>query len=202
MKADERRDLLATVLEESQRLSRYIQNLLDMTRFGQQSFTPTREWVDLNDIVSSAVERLATTLSHVRLSVAVDPDVTLIRVHGALMEQVFVNLLDNAVAYAPEGSTIEVRARLHDSLAVIEVANTGPAIPEHEREKVFDMFHRVALGDRHRSGTGLGLAICRSIVAAHGGRIGIVDASDREATVVRIELPAAENPVGTVDDHV
>lgn len=200
MTLEDRRELRSTVLEESQRLNRYIQNLLDMTRFGQQSFELNREWVDLNDLVSSAVERLGTAMSHVGLEVDVDPDVTLIRIHGALIEQVLVNLLDNAAAHAPEGSTIEVRTRRDGAAAIIDVMNEGPQIPESERERVFDMFYRVSFGDRQRPGTGLGLAICRSVVAAHGGTIAVVPHPDREVTVMRIELPIAENSVGSVVD--
>jgi len=192
---EDRQELLRTVLDEAQRLNRYIQNLLDMTRFfGRQPFTLERAWVDLNDLISSAVERLGSALARVKLAVEVDPEAALLEVNGALLEQVIVNLLDNAAGFAPDGSVIEIRARLEDGAALIEVANEGPAIPEDEREKVFDMFYRASTGDRNRPGAGLGLAICRSIVAAHGGAIAAGSGADGTGAVLTVTLPAPRRP--------
>ena len=196
---EDRRELLQTVLDESLRLNRYIQNLLDMTRFGQQSIALDRQWVDLNDLLSSAIERLGSALTSVVLDLKVDPEVALLQVHGALIEQVLVNLLDNAAGFAIEGSTIEVKAYRCDSATVIDVANAGPRIPEGERDRIFDMFYRVEQGDRQRPGTGLGLAICRSIVTAHGGTIRADSRADGTGTLFRVELPASQNRAVEVD---
>jgi two-component system sensor histidine kinase KdpD len=194
LKPDDRRELLQTVVDEAQRLNRYIQNLLDMTRFGQQPFELQREWVDVNDLVSAAIERLGAVLAKVELEVAVTVDASVIKVQGALLEQVFVNLLDNAAGFSPLNSSMGINVFRDEGAVVIEVSDRGPGIPEHEREKVFDMFYRVSHGDRQRSGTGLGLAICKSVVKAHGGSIEALPGPDGIGTTMRLRLPLAENP--------
>jgi two-component system sensor histidine kinase KdpD len=196
LKPDDSQELLRTVLDEAQRLNRYIQNLLDMTRFGQQPFELDRQWVDLNDLISSAAERLGSALGKVKLSVDVPADAALLHVQGALIEQVIVNLLDNAAGFAPEESEIAVAAHRRAGTMVIEVSNAGPAIPEDEREKIFDMFYRAELGDRKRPGTGLGLAICRSIVTAHGGTITADTRADGAGALLRVTLPSSADPDG------
>jgi two-component system sensor histidine kinase KdpD len=189
LKPEDREELQRTVLGEAERLNRYIQNLLDMTRLGQPSFTIRREWVDLNDLISSAIARLGSVLGPLRVTVNVAEDAALLEVQGALMEQLIVNLLDNAAGFAPAGSAIEIQAFRQDGDTCIEVANEGPVIPEAERERIFDMFYRIAQGDRNRPGAGLGLAICRSIVAAHGGTIAAGTRADGTGALLRIHLP-------------
>jgi two-component system sensor histidine kinase KdpD len=195
LKPEDRDDLLRTVVSEAQRLNRYIQNLLDMTRFGQQPFELQREWVDMNDLISAAIERLGEVLDGFILDIQVAPAASVIRVHGALIEQVFVNLLDNAAGFAPEASILTVRVYRSDPDVVIEVIDKGPGIAVSERTRVFDMFYRVAHGDRQRQGTGLGLAICKSVVKAHGGTIEILAGPDGAGTMLRILLPVSENRV-------
>lgn len=199
LKPEARRELLTTVLEESQRLNRYIQNLLDMTRFGRQPFDLRLEWVDLNDLVSSAAERLGSALARLKLSVDVAPEVALLKVHGALIEQVIVNILDNATNYAPAGSTLEIDAFARTGNIVIDITNEGPTIPSEEREKIFEMFHRVELGDGQQPGTGLGLAICRSIITAHGGSIVALTRPGGTGAVFRITLPSGTSPAEEID---
>jgi two-component system sensor histidine kinase KdpD len=193
---EDRQELLRTVLDEAQRLNRYIQNLLDMTRFGQQPFNLNRQWVDINDLISSAIERLGSTLDGIRLGINVAADAEFLKVQGALIEQVFVNLLDNAANFAPEGSEIGIDVFPGSDEVVIEISNEGPEIPEEDRERIFDMFYRATLGDRKRAGTGLGLAICRSIVTAHGGEMTATTRADGTGALLRIALPADVNPRG------
>lgn len=204
LKPEARRELLQTTLDEAQRLNRYIQNLLDMTRFGQQPFELRREWADLNDLISSATERLGSTLTPASLDVRVAPEVALLKVHGALIEQVLVNLLDNAAGFAQDPGTISVRAYRRESSVIVDVINDGPRIPDDEREKIFDMFYRAAQTDRQRPGAGLGLAICRSIVTAHGGTIEARSGPGGTGALLRIDLPIAANPTETMshsDEH-
>jgi two-component system sensor histidine kinase KdpD len=192
--ADDRRALLQMVLDEAQRLDRYIQNLLDITRFGQRNFQPQREWADVNDLISSAGARLRSVLSGFDLRIDVADDVEIIFVHGALIEQALVNLLDNAAGFSPPGGTIRVNARSDGDATLIEVVDEGPGIEPAERERVFDMFYRARQADRvQRPGTGLGLAICRSIVAAHGGTIRAL-AAESGGTRMQIRLPRSANP--------
>lgn len=190
LEAAHRRDLLQTVLDESQRLNRYIQNLLDMTRLGQPGFVPQRDWEDLNDLIGSALDRLAGALSHVTVDVAIEDDAAVVFVHGALIEQALVNLIDNAAGFAPVGSAIRVRARPDGDDVVIDVVDEGPGIPHEETELVFDMFYRAQQGDGGHQGIGLGLAICRGLVNAHGGTIRALPGDGGTGTRMQIRLPS------------
>jgi two-component system sensor histidine kinase KdpD len=194
LKLEDRQELLRTVLDEAQRLNRYIQNLLDMTRFGQPHFDLKREWIDVSDLVASAAERLGSTLDDIHLSVSVDNTAAFLKVQGTLIEQMLVNLLDNAASFAQNESTVAVEISQRDGNVMLEVSNDGPVIPENEREKIFDMFYRATLGDRKRAGTGLGLAICRSIVNAHDGEITANTRADGTGALFRIALPVTANP--------
>jgi two-component system sensor histidine kinase KdpD len=199
LKKEDQHDLLQTVLDESQRLNRYIQNLLDMTRFGQQQIELKREWADLNDLVSAACERFGRTLRQFDVDVEISSEVALICVHGALIEQALVNIVDNALDFSEPGGAIKIRAFLEEDATIIDVIDEGPGIPEAEREKVFEMFYMAQQPDDRRHGVGLGLAICRSIIEAHGGTIDALSGPNRRGTCVRIRLPVAENPIGEND---
>lgn len=197
---EDRRELLQTVFDEAQRLNRYIQNLLDITRFGQRKFEPEREWVDLNDLISSAISRLGGLLSGFDVRTDVAEGAALIFVHGALIEQALVNLLDNAAGFSPANATIRIAARPDNDATLIEVIDEGPGIEPSERERVFDMFYRAKHGDdQQRHGAGLGLAICRSLVAAHRGTIHAMSSPGTRGTCVQIRLPRRDNPTSRVD---
>lgn len=186
---EDRLALMGTVLQESQRLDRYVQNLLDMTRLGQGGMRLQRDWVDLNDLVSGAQERLRDELEGIGLEVAIAGDMPLLYVHGALIEQALVNVLDNAVRFSPAGEAVRITAG-HDGDGVfVDVIDRGPGIPREVREKVFDMFYSARQGDRGGQGTGLGLAICKGLVAAHGGTVTASEGPDGVGTRIRIHLP-------------
>ncbi|HYQ70294.1 MAG TPA: DUF4118 domain-containing protein [Gammaproteobacteria bacterium] len=190
---ENRRELLATVVEEAQRLDRHIQNLLDMTRLGQGSLDLKRDWVDVHDIVSSSLDRLRSVLKGVEVDVEVSPAVPLLWVHGVLIEQALVNLLDNAIHFSLPGGRIRIMARTAGDRVNIDLCDDGPGVPESEREKIFDMFYTVRQGDRgNHKGTGLGLAICRGMVAAHNGTVTAQDGSNGRGTCMRISLPVIE----------
>ena len=189
----DRKELLATVVEEAQRLNRHIQNLLDMTRLGQGSLTLKRDWVDVHDIVSSAVDRLSGVLKGLDIDIDISPSVPLLWVHGVLIEQALVNLLDNAIRFSPIGGYIGIRVSSHNDYVLIELCDEGPGIPEEERERIFDMFYTVRRGDRgNLQGTGLGLAICRGMVAAHSGTVTAQDGREGRGTCMRIMLPVIQ----------
>jgi two-component system sensor histidine kinase KdpD len=192
---ENRQELLATIADEARRLDRHIQNLLDMTRLGQGSLSVRRDWVDLHDVVSSALGRLRDLLRDVRVEIAIDPAVPLLWVHGALLEQALVNLLDNAIRFSPAGGRILVRAGLAPEGVELEVHDQGPGVPEAEREKIFDMFYTVRQGDRGQGqGTGLGLAICRGMIGAHGGSVTAHAGQGGVGTCMRIGLPLTQPP--------
>ncbi|MFG1480767.1 sensor histidine kinase KdpD [Xanthobacter sp. V4C-4] len=166
-----RAELLTTIEEEAQRLNRFIANLLDMTRLESGAIAPRAAPHDVGEIVGTALRRAQPILKHHAVAVDIDRDLPLLRLDPVLFEQVLFNLLDNAAKYAPPGSKVEIRAGARDGEVVIEVRDEGPGIPEEERARVFDKFHRVHKEDRVRPGTGLGLAICRGFVEAMGGSI-------------------------------
>jgi two-component system sensor histidine kinase KdpD len=190
---ENRKELLATVVEEAQRLDRHIQNLLDMTRLGQGSLVLKRDWVDVHDIVSSAMNRMSDALKGLNIEIDISSSVPLLWVHGVLIEQAMVNLLDNAIRFSPDGGHITISAWLDEDNVVIELCDEGPGVPEEEREKIFDMFYTVRRGDRGNfQGTGLGLAICRGMVAAHSGTVIAHDGKNGRGTCMRITLPSIQ----------
>jgi len=191
---DNRRELLDTVLEEAERLNRFVQNLLDMTRLGYGALKPKRDWVDLRDVVGTAIERLKSTLTPYTVVTDVKPGLPLLYVDPVLIEQVMVNVLDNAAKYSPAAGSIQIRAFVRDEKAVIQVVDSGPGIPEGEREMIFDMFYRVKAGDNRIAGTGLGLAICRGLMQAHGGTIVALPGDHGRGACLEFTLPIAEPP--------
>lgn len=185
----DRRELLSTVLGESERLNRYIQNLLDMTRLGQGGLELKRDWVDVGDVVNAAVDRLRSVSAHVNFDVQLAPELPLLFVHGAFIEQALVNILDNALRFSPSGGTISIRGRQEQEEVLIEVCDDGPGIPEEERDRIFDMFYSLSGSDRHAQGTGLGLAICRGLIGAHGGQVTAGEGPAGRGTCLQITLP-------------
>jgi len=185
-----RLELLSSVVEEAQRLDRHIQNLLDMTRLGQGGLTLKRDWVDVQDIVYSAVNRLRDAARKISLVIKFEGEIPLLWVHGVLIEQALVNLLDNAIRFSPDGGEIRITACTKEGQLEIVLCDHGPGIPLAEREKIFDMFYTVGHGDLTRQrGTGLGLAICWGMVAAHGGTVKAEDGLEGRGTCMRVSLP-------------
>jgi two-component system sensor histidine kinase KdpD len=169
----QRRDLLRTILDESQRMNRLIGNLLDMIRVETGALEVQRDWQPLEEIVGVALIRLEERLKDHPVQVKLPPDLPLLEVDGLLMEQVLVNLLENAAKYTPAGTPIEISAIVRNGAIETSVADRGPGLPAGEEEKVFDKFYRAPVGVNGGAtgGVGLGLTICRGIVTAHGGRI-------------------------------
>ncbi|WP_337996758.1 sensor histidine kinase [Oleispirillum naphthae] len=197
--AEERADLVRTILGEANRLNRFVQNLLDMTRLSYGGLGLRRDWVDLRDIVGHAVGAARDLLAPFEVKVAVAEDVPLLYADPVLMEQVLANLLDNAAKYSQPGGRIGVVAARRGDNVDIRVADQGPGIPEENRERVFDMFFRVRAGDSRAAGTGLGLAICRGLVGAHGGTIRAEAGALGIGAEMVITLPLAPPPPGDDD---
>jgi two-component system sensor histidine kinase KdpD len=184
-----REEMLAAAQEEGERLNRFVANLLDMTRLDTGALELKREPIDLGDLVGTALRRAAPMIGHRKIDVTIEPDLPLLRLDFVLMEQVLVNLLDNAAKYSPPRSRIGIRAGKEGDLMVIEIMDEGSGIPEDALERIFDKFFRVKAADRQRAGTGLGLAICRGFIEAMGGTITARNRSDRSGAVFRIALP-------------
>lgn len=189
MSAEDRKSLLDTILMEGDRLDRYIQNLLDMTRLGHTGLSLNRDWIGVDELIGSATGRLRRYQPEVALDVELAPDLPPIWVHPALVEQALFNVLENAAKFSPPGKAIEVAARLAEGGLQIDVRDHGPGIPEEERKRIFDMFYSVERGDRGRHGTGLGLTIAQGMIGAHGGSVEALPAPDGQGTLIRITLP-------------
>jgi two-component system, OmpR family, sensor histidine kinase KdpD len=170
LSAATRRDLLKTILEEAERMTRLIANLLDMIRVESGALEVQKEWQPLEEVIGVALIRLDVRLRDHPVAVQLPPDLPLVPLDAVLIEQVFVNLLENAVKYTPSGTPIEISAVAEGSVVRVEVADRGPGLPPGEEVRVFDKFYR-APESVARSGIGLGLTICRGIITAHGGRI-------------------------------
>jgi two-component system sensor histidine kinase KdpD len=197
MNQDDRHALLDTIRLEGERLDRYIQNLLDMTRLGHGTLTLTRDWIGVDELIGSAIARLHRYQPGTRFSVTIADDLAPLWVHPALLEQALFNVIENAAHFSPPDTPVAIRAqRTSERDMSIEVQDRGPGIPAPERERIFDMFYSVERGDRGRQGTGLGLAICRGMVGAHGGRVEAAAGDDGRGTVIRITLPLVEPPAG------
>ncbi|MGE8178620.1 DUF4118 domain-containing protein [Pseudomonas fluorescens] len=191
---EDRRELLEGTRDEAERLDRYIQNLLDMTRLGHGALKLARDWVSPADIVGSSLNRLRAVLAPLQVSTDVPSALPLLYVHAALIEQALVNVLENAARFSPAHGRLQLSAGASDSELFFSVSDEGPGIPEEERAKIFDMFYTAARGDRGGQGTGLGLAICQGMVGAHGGRISVADGIEGRGTCITIHLPLQEQP--------
>ena len=187
-----RRELLQAIHEEADRLNRLVNNLLDMTRLESGALHVRKEWHPLEEIVGAALSRMGGRLADRPVKTALPPDLPLVPLDGVLMEQVLINLLDNALKYTPAGSPIEIAAWVAEGHALLEVADRGPGVPSGEETRVFDKFYRGRLAGTGR-GVGLGLAICRGVVEAHGGRISVENRPDG-GVAFRVALPLADAP--------
>jgi len=185
-----RLELLQTIQEEAERLNRIIKNVLDMTRLESGAIKINKEWQSLEEIVGVVLNRLGDRLDDHPLTVKLPGNLPLIPFDGLLLEQVFMNLFDNAIKYTPKGKPFELSASESFYTVTVELADRGPGIPPGEEERIFEKFVR---GRAAGGGVGLGLAICRTIINAHGGKIW---AENREGggAVFRFTLPAAGLP--------
>jgi two-component system sensor histidine kinase KdpD len=196
---EQKHDLLATVIDESERLNRFIANLLDMTKLESGAIVPNTARHDLSEIIGSALRRAGKILSHHKVSLELAADLPMLELDAVLFEQVLFNLLDNAAKYAAPDTTISIRAMPDRGQVALQVMDEGNGIPPAELESVFDKFYRAQKGDHVRPGTGLGLAISRGFVEAMHGTITAANRADRSGAVltIRLPIPAASNSLDT-----
>jgi two-component system sensor histidine kinase KdpD len=188
------REGLQTVVEESQRLTRLFENLLEMARLDSGSAQLNRQWHVLEEIVGTALHTVRRELKDREIHVDIRPDFPLLNIDGFLFEQLLVNLLENAARYTPPGSKIEISASATESQAEIHITDHGPGVPVGSETKIFDKFFRgSSAAPDGRRGVGLGLAICQGIVEAHGGKITVRNRSTGGAEFI-ITLPCRETP--------
>ena len=191
-----RQELLQSVVDESRRLTRLVDNLLDMTRLEAGAVTLNKQWHVLEEIVGSALGRVRAELGSHVLKVDIPAEMPLLALDGVLMEQVLVNLLENALRYTRPDSILELSARLQGQEVEIRLADNGPGLPPGSEKRIFEKFYRGPgpTGDGRR-GVGLGLAICQAGIQAHGGTIQANNRPGGGAEFI-IKLPRGESTPG------
>ncbi|HEY9786639.1 MAG TPA: DUF4118 domain-containing protein [Candidatus Obscuribacterales bacterium] len=172
--AQAKQELTEVLFEEGQRMKRLVNNLLDMTRLEFGTPNVRKEWLPVEEVIGSALNRLEKQLSDRTVTLDLPNELALVPMDGVLIEQVFLNLLENAIKYTPPGSPIEISAHIGTAQVTFTIADSGPGITPGEERKVFEKFHR-GKQDKQREGMGLGLTICREIIKAHGGEISVTN---------------------------
>jgi two-component system, OmpR family, sensor histidine kinase KdpD len=186
-----RRELLTSINQEIDYLTRLVQNLLDMSRIEAGSLKPNREWLPFEDLVEGALRRAAPVIKDRPVEIKM-VELPPVYVDAVEIQQVLVNLLDNAAKYAHPGTAIRLQAWAGHGNVSVRVVNEGAGIPKEDLSRVFDRFYRARSGrDRKVPGTGLGLAICKGFVEAHGGSIWAESTPDRETSIL-FTIPITE----------
>ncbi|TPI17289.1 sensor histidine kinase KdpD [Mesorhizobium sp. B4-1-3] len=191
----DRAELLSTVVSESERLNRFIANLLDMTRIESGAMEPNYALHYVGDVVGSALNRARKIIAEHKIETDIPADLPMLKLDPVLFEQALFNLLDNAAKYALPGSAIRLQAWVGSGAVILQVMDEGPGIPPDDLERVFDTFYRVRKRDQVRAGTGLGLSISRGFIEAMGGTIAAANRTDRPGAIFTIRMPVpAELP--------
>ena len=185
-----RADLLLSIREEAERLNRYVGDLLDMTRLEGGGLSTRREWVDVRDVLRAAEDRMTRRLEARRIDRDFPAQLSMVMADASLLEQALVNILENAIAYSPDGTVIEAAAYEDRGNVVISIEDEGRGIPTPELERVFERFRRMEEVTDRGKGAGLGLAISKGFVEAMGGRIAAASPiHDGRGTRILISLP-------------
>jgi len=187
-----RRELLESIYEEAESLNRLVGNLLDMTRLDAGAVTVQKEWQSVEELVGAVLNRLSRKLADRAVTTRLPADLPLIYVDALLIQQVLLNLLENAEKYSPPSAPIEIAASSADKKVTIEVGDRGPGLPAGDEKRIFEKFYRSPAA-RSRSGVGLGLTICRGIVELHGGKIWARN-RDGGGALFGFALPLEEQP--------
>lgn len=192
MPAEMRAEFLAGINQEIDYLDRLVNNLLDMSRIEAGTLVPRREWHPLEELLEGAIRRVGPMLQERPLDLKLPDSMPPVYVDGVEIQQVLMNLLDNAVKYSPRGTPISIQVAEAGKVIEVRVSNSGKGIPPEDLERVFDRFHRVRSKHEHAiPGTGLGLAICKGIVEAHGGRIW-AESVPHGLTAITFTIPITE----------
>jgi two-component system sensor histidine kinase KdpD len=183
-------DLLESIRDEAERLNRYVGDLLDMTRLEGGGVAPRTESTDVRDVVSAAAERVGRRLGERKLVRDYPTTLSTVPADPALLEQALVNILENAIAYSPDGSRIEAAVYEDQRNVVVSIEDEGRGIPTTQLQQVFEKFQRLDEASDRGKGVGLGLAISKGFIEAMGGRIAAASPiHDGRGTRVLISLP-------------
>jgi two-component system, OmpR family, sensor histidine kinase KdpD len=192
-------ELAQITYEEAERLNRLVSNLLEMSRLESGNVHVSKEWQPLEEVVGTTLLRLEKLLSDYPLKTNLPDDLPLVPIDSILIEQVLVNLLENAAKYTPPQTSIELSAWYEGNDVVVEVADHGPGVPMGDEERIFDKFYRAR--PTTAGGVGLGLTICRTIIEAHGGRIWAANRPDGGA-MFRFTLPLNGKPPPVITEEI
>ncbi|HEY1451717.1 MAG TPA: ATP-binding protein [Solirubrobacteraceae bacterium] len=184
----ERQEMATVIQEEARRLSRLVDNLLDLSRLEAGAAEPRRDWTSVEELLRSALGELAAKPEEFALSI--DPELPLIRVDPVQMERAFVNVLENARRHS-NGHAVSVRARAVRDRVIVRVVDRGPGIPPAQLERVFEPFYRAGTSTGGHRGSGLGLAIARGFTEASAGTLHVESLPGQGASFV-FELPLSE----------
>jgi two-component system sensor histidine kinase KdpD len=189
---ESRRELAQSICEESERLNRLVRDLLNMTRLESGAVVLQREWLPVEEVVGSALTRLKKILRDRPVTIRVAEDTPMASLDGVLIEQVLVNLIENALKHSPEGAPVEIDASARGDQLVVEVADLGDGIAEGSAERIFEKFS-TSRTKGLSEGIGLGLAICKGFVEAHGGTI-VAENRPGGGAVFRFAIPIGDGP--------
>lgn len=192
LKASDKHDLSLAIVDEAERMSRLINNLLDMARLDAGVVELNKQWYPVEEIIGSVLTRQHKHLQGRTVKVAMPPGIPMLYVDAVMIEQVLINLLENAVRYTPADSALNIHVEISPAAAKILVADHGPGIPSGHEEKLFEKFYQTRR-EAAQSGVGLGLTICRAIIKAHGGHISSYNQPEGGA-VFEIVLPFDQAP--------
>lgn len=189
---EDRKELLDTVNEGAARMDRLVANLLDTARLESGMMQLKKDWCDVEDITGIALRRVAECIEGRPLFIHIPEELPLVKADCVLLEQVLVNLLDNACKYSAKDGEIVITASQEETMVQVSVADRGTGIPKEDLVQIFDKFYRVQQ-PKSVSGTGLGLSICKGIIEAHGGDL---RAENRPGggTVMTFAIPFGEQP--------
>ncbi|MBB4196518.1 sensor histidine kinase [Rhodoblastus sphagnicola] len=195
MKDADREDLLASIEEEAARLSRFVANLLDMSRIESGAMKLRRDYIEPSESIRAAAERSRKTFPGFRIETSVARDLPFIQGDAQMLEQVLFNLLDNAHKYGGEAGAV-IHARQEGDTVVISVTDDGPGVKPADLARIFEKFYRGGRADGRKAGTGLGLSICKGLVQAMDGAIEAQSpAARRRGTRILLRFPAARMKV-------
>jgi two-component system sensor histidine kinase KdpD len=199
-----RMELLEVINEETDRLNRFVENMVELARLEAGELHLRRRWGSVEEIVALACDRASELTAKHPIEVAIETELPSARVDANLLAEVLYSLIDNAAKYSPVGSPIKITARRdEDGMILLAVEDHGRGIPAEMRARVFDKFFRVSNdGANQPSGLGMGLAIARGIVEAHGGRIWIEGGENNRGTRMKLLIPIGdEEPAEGSDEH-
>ena len=188
--ASTRKELIQNIYDEAECLSGVVNNVLDLTKLESGTLALRKELVPIEEVVGSALTRLERKLAGRAIETRIPQGLPMVPMDDLLIEQVLINLLDNALKYTPDGSSIEIKAFQEEQAVIVEVSDLGPGLPGDDPERLFEKFYRG--GQEGREGFGLGLTICRGIIEAHGGSITAANCPGGGA-VFQFSLPLNKN---------